>query len=286
MEELERWPDDALPDYGLAKRAHAQLGPDGAQLARMLARLDAPGAAAADASMGDGAVRAPGAGTPWLWLVSLIALLGAAGWLAGTPWRQPAVQAPSVRAPDRTPAAPAVAAAPSVTEPAREVIAPAPPAAETAAPVVAREARTPRRPAVRATVAREEPPAPDPLAELALLERARRVLARDPARALALTDEHRQSFAAPSFGEERELLAIEALLRQGQRPAAQRRADAFRRDYPGSVHTHRLGVILRRGRRLHVRRAQPHPDLRRQRQPLRCGRKARDYAELAARAAV
>jgi hypothetical protein len=86
----------------------------------------------------------------------------------------------------------------------------------------------------------------DPLAELALLDRARRVMATNPARALALSEEHRQSYRNGQFAEERELLAIEALVGLQQRETAERRARAFSRAHPNSVHAHRLELILQR----------------------------------------
>ena len=57
--------------------------------------------------------------------------------------------------------------------------------------------------------------APRLRAELALLKRARVSVRSDPARALALTAEHAARFAAGTFAEEREVIAIEAL---GQLP--------------------------------------------------------------------
>jgi hypothetical protein len=84
------------------------------------------------------------------------------------------------------------------------------------------------------------------VAELALLARARRVLAATPARALALTDEHRKLFRSGQLAEERELLAIEALVNMGRGDDARRRARSFAKSYPSSVHQHRLGVILDR----------------------------------------
>jgi len=90
-----------------------------------------------------------------------------------------------------------------------------------------------------------EASAPDPLAELALLTRARRVLLSTPERTLALTEEHRRLYAHGAFAEERELLAIEALIRLGEQAAAKRRGETFLRDHPGSAHVVRVRDLLR-----------------------------------------
>ena len=88
--------------------------------------------------------------------------------------------------------------------------------------------------------------ASDPAAELALLSRARRVLTSSPARTLALTTEHAQTYPRGVFAEEREVLAIEALVRAGQTEQAKARATAFTKAHPRSAHLERIGVILGR----------------------------------------
>jgi hypothetical protein len=98
------------------------------------------------------------------------------------------------------------------------------------------------KPALRRRVQTQEP-----LDELTLLVRARRVLDLDPQRAYALTEQHRQSHRRGVLSEERELLAIEALLALGQRPAAEARARQFARRFPDSVHARKLALILSAG---------------------------------------
>lgn len=88
------------------------------------------------------------------------------------------------------------------------------------------------------------PPA-DPSAELALLERAQRALSTDARLALQLADQHRREYAHGTFAQEREMLAIDALLRLGERAAAERRARAFVRAFPASSHRTRLEDLLR-----------------------------------------
>jgi hypothetical protein len=109
------------------------------------------------------------------------------------------------------------------------------------------------RPAVRALPGRGEPAratvaaSEDPVAELSLLERAQRVLRSEPAAALALAQEHRARFERGALAQEREMLAIEALLRLERRAQAERRARAFTQRYPQSSHGPRLRDLLRSG---------------------------------------
>lgn len=72
--------------------------------------------------------------------------------------------------------------------------------------------------------------------EPALLEQARRVLASDPAAALALTGQHATLFPRGVLAQEREVIAIEALRRLNRSAEADRRAAAFAKAFPGSVH--------------------------------------------------
>ena len=72
--------------------------------------------------------------------------------------------------------------------------------------------------------------------EAALLEQARRALAADPARALALTRQHQQRFPTGVLNQEREVIAIEALRRLGKANEAGDRAGAFEKQFPGSPH--------------------------------------------------
>jgi type IV secretory pathway VirB10-like protein len=235
MEDLGRWSEEAPELLGEAKAAHAELGPSAAQLDAMLARIEralpsAGGAARSARAHGltSGAWKLAGG------LISVLVLLGAAYFATRADEPAPVEPAPlPVRPGPVVDAVDAAPAPPSALEP------PAPPAApELPQPPSAVEPPTPRP-------ARATPPSVDPAAELALLERARRTVAHDPARALALTDEHRQTFRPGLFAEERELLAIEALIALGRRDAATRRTRAFERTHPNSVHAHRLAQILR-----------------------------------------
>lgn len=82
------------------------------------------------------------------------------------------------------------------------------------------------------------------LSEAALLEQARARVSRNPTLALELADEHRARFAAGSLAQEREVIAIEALLRLGRRDDALRRAQEFRRSFPASAYLQKLEAVF------------------------------------------
>jgi hypothetical protein len=87
-------------------------------------------------------------------------------------------------------------------------------------------------------------PAPTTETELAFLQRAQDSLATEPARTLALCAEHAQRFPRGVLGEEREVLAIDALTRLGHRDAAEARARRFLVTYPTSAHKRRIEQLL------------------------------------------
>jgi hypothetical protein len=80
--------------------------------------------------------------------------------------------------------------------------------------------------------------------EARLLERARAAMASDPRRALAVVAEHEAEFPDGALGIERELLAVEALVRLGHRGEAETRAAALRARAPGGLYTRRLEHLL------------------------------------------
>jgi hypothetical protein len=81
-------------------------------------------------------------------------------------------------------------------------------------------------------------------AEAKLLERARRHLSTDPALALTETSQHRERFAAGQMVAERELIAVEALLRLGRRSEAERRASLQLQTDESGLYTKRLRQLL------------------------------------------
>jgi outer membrane protein assembly factor BamD (BamD/ComL family) len=81
-------------------------------------------------------------------------------------------------------------------------------------------------------------------AELDLLARARRIVASAPERALQLTAEHARRYQEGVLAQEREVLAIDALMRLGHRDLAATRARRFIERYPDSAHRVRLATEL------------------------------------------
>ncbi|MET0792442.1 MAG: hypothetical protein ABW061_13055, partial [Polyangiaceae bacterium] len=71
------------------------------------------------------------------------------------------------------------------------------------------------------------------------------------AAALVLAAEHAREFPAGVLTQEREVIAIDALLRLGRRSEAEARAASFHRQFPASAHGRRVDVLLG------VREAQP-----------------------------
>jgi hypothetical protein len=80
--------------------------------------------------------------------------------------------------------------------------------------------------------------------EATLLRSARQALATSPRRTLSLTNEHRLRYPHGILDQEREALAIEALIKLGRLDEARPRARAFALAYPGSPHQARLDRAL------------------------------------------
>lgn len=80
--------------------------------------------------------------------------------------------------------------------------------------------------------------------EVSYLRRSRNALTSDPARALSIANGHPSIYPHGSLDQERELIAIDALVRLGQRDEARARADAFRARYPNSAHLGRVSALL------------------------------------------
>jgi len=111
--------------------------------------------------------------------------------------------------------------------------------AASAAPSVAALPAPSARPA-----ASEEDPGASEHAEVALLAQAQASLASRPSETLARCDEHVRRFASGTLVQEREVLAIDALLRLGRRPEAEARASRFRASFPRSGHLRRIEALL------------------------------------------
>jgi hypothetical protein len=80
--------------------------------------------------------------------------------------------------------------------------------------------------------------------ELELLAEARQLADRDPAASLAVLEIHEQRFPHGTFEQEREVLAIEALIRLHRTDEARARGAAFAKTFPGSAHLRRIRVVL------------------------------------------
>ena len=80
--------------------------------------------------------------------------------------------------------------------------------------------------------------------EAVLLARAQRALRLAPAQALSLAAESARRFPAGVLSQEREVIAIEALVRLGRMAEARDRAEAFARRFPRSAHVRRLATLV------------------------------------------
>lgn len=95
--------------------------------------------------------------------------------------------------------------------------------------------------AVRGADAR---PLSNPAGELALLRRARAQTRSAPEHALELIVQCQQRYPNPAFAEEREVIAVEALLALGRTDQARQRATDFFAHFPASAHARRMHVLL------------------------------------------
>jgi hypothetical protein len=78
-----------------------------------------------------------------------------------------------------------------------------------------------------------------------LLRRAQQSLPRHPAEALAAAEEHRRRFPGGTLAQEREVIAISALLALKRRTDAETAAARFAESYPRSVHRAGIEALLR-----------------------------------------
>ena len=125
--------------------------------------------------------------------------------------------------------------------------------AEPARAVVAKQAVAEESSRMVPSTADEPAPAPAPVAEVvreegeaSFLRRAKVALATDPAHALRITDEHPVRYPRGVLLQEREIIAIEALIRLGRAHDARGRAASFRSRYPASAHHGHLDAQIER----------------------------------------
>ncbi|HSO39695.1 MAG TPA: hypothetical protein VLT33_44515 [Labilithrix sp.] len=135
----------------------------------------------------------------------------------------------------------------SASAPAPAMPVPEPPTLSVdALPSAPEPAVVPARPAALPTASAAPDPAESERAEVALLDRAQASLPASPADTLARCDEHARRFATGTLVQEREVLAIDALLRLGRRGEAEARAARFRQSFPRSGHLRRVEALLAR----------------------------------------
>ncbi len=224
------------PDLDALRAERARPGPSPEVEARMVGRLqDALGAMRDDV---------PRATTSRAWSASpvgrvvthLVAL--SVGVAVGTQLPR-ASQPPSVRV--------------VVPAPAPQPPPPAPVAQDAHVPTAPSLPSPPTRaaPARDASVVRPQlPPAPDPAgdlaAETALLDRAHAALARgDAARALEAADAHARAFPRGQLAENRESVAVQALVHLGRNTEARARGATFRRRWPRGMLREQVDNALR-----------------------------------------
>ena len=144
------------------------------------------------------------------------------------------------------PVSPPAAVAPAVTL-APVAAAPAPPRdGEDVANREVEEVPAPGPSAGDPPVVRDRDPAPPaaPESEVDYLRRAHAAVASSPAQALALAEAHAQRYPGGKLGQEREVIAIGALLSLGRKAEARARAAAFVRRFPDSAHRRRVEVLV------------------------------------------
>lgn len=79
--------------------------------------------------------------------------------------------------------------------------------------------------------------------EVDFLRRAQGLLASSPSDALSMADEHPALYPRGVLVQEREVIAIDALVRLGRRAEAAARAAAFRAAFPRSAHSSRVTAL-------------------------------------------
>ncbi|MGO9833752.1 MAG: hypothetical protein ACLP1X_06015 [Polyangiaceae bacterium] len=80
--------------------------------------------------------------------------------------------------------------------------------------------------------------------EFSLLEQAQRALHGDPQGALDLTDRDAREYPSGALAQEREVIAIEALVQLGRAGEARVRGRSFFQAFPGSAHAPRIAALL------------------------------------------
>jgi len=236
---------DAPGGLRLALRAARDAGPDATELQLLAARVHRAVRVAPLPAV-------PATRTPSLAKVTAVIALAACGALLGRVLRSDEPKAPP------EPVASDVALLATGSESPASAAAPGEPVPDPPTPLplptVPSTIRGPAR-ATTATTALAPPPkvrdAQDPntsvvdsSGEARLLTRARAELKDDPSGALALADEHAQRYAKGQLVEEREVIAMTALVRLGRREEATARWGVFRVRFERSAYAPRLFALF------------------------------------------
>jgi hypothetical protein len=217
--------------------------------------LAAPGAAPVSPSVAPAAVK--GTAAPLLKLGAAVAIAGGVGlglarWHAMSPEPVarplPAEATVSPMAPAASMPADDNATSPSRAESAIDHVGGAHEKVGAAGPARhASRAKEPTKPPVATNPVdsndREPTEANVAQAEHTLLLEARRRTESEPAAALALVDDHARRFPKSELRQERELIALDALIALGRFSEARARARSFRQMFPGSAHVRRLEAL-------------------------------------------
>jgi hypothetical protein len=249
--------DSAFLELEAGLRKARARGPSTEQRARIGAALGLPAASEATSSddRSHGPETAGSAGTaqvtaaprpratgyPWLRL-AVLAALGVGAVFAAQIGKRSTTRAPVPSASDKDaqPRQARVAVEPHTDLPSTQHT-----EAEPAAPIAEPALQRHRRAVGTKQTAVQADQVIDPSAELALLKRAKANARSAPDRALTLLAEHERRFAHGALVQEREVIAIEALLAAGERTAAEQRAARFFQDFPDSAHARRVRALLR-----------------------------------------
>lgn len=221
-------PDASTPDFVRSTLEAARADVPGAPRIERIARRLPLGAGPAG-----GGVPPPATPASTLSGALIGGLLGVAVVAASTLW-QAAAPAPPVT----------VSSAVVAPEAPRAEVDPSPRPATSAEPVP-RMPVIARPPVIAPVESATAAPAPsDGVTEIVLLQRAQDAVGGAPARALELLNEHLTRFPGGALSQEREVLAISALLRLGRTAEARTRAARFALAYPSSAHRRRIEALL------------------------------------------
>lgn len=210
--------------------------PDARQMAALAAKigivggLGGAGAAGAGGGAGAKAGAAVGAakGALAIKVVSAVAVAAAigAGTVAVTKTAEP---------PRSAPVGIVASAPPAFTAPSEPSV--------RLAPRVDPLASASAEPSAKPVPARSAAPA-SPADEVKLLERAQDALRTRPDEALALCNDHARAYPNGMLAQEREVIAVEALVKTGRVDEARARAAKFKARWPGSSHARRIETLV------------------------------------------